>query len=112
MQPGQLDFRTPAMAANERRIAAALKSPTQIDCEDTPLKNVVDYLKDLHHIEIQLDTKALKQAAIAANASITNHRKGASLRAALSVMLDDLGLEFEIRDEVLLITPKPESQEP
>jgi hypothetical protein len=106
MPPGPADFRPPAMAANEKWIADALASKTQIKFSKTPLADVVDYLKDLHKIEIQIDRKALKQAGIRANAPITKNLKGVSLRSALSAILDDLGLEFEIRDEMLLITPK------
>ena len=39
----------------ERKIREALDQPTQMEFVDTPLKDVVDYLRDLHHIEIQLD---------------------------------------------------------
>ena len=104
--PGQPDFKTPAMAANERRIAQALKSPTQMEFVETPLKDVVEYIEDLHKIGIQFDSKALKQAGIDDSTPITFNRRGVSLRSALSAMLDALGLQFEIRDEVLLITPK------
>ncbi len=106
IEPGQPDFRTPAMVANERRIAEALKQPTQIEFVETPLKDVVDYLKDLHHIEIQLDEKTLKRAGIDESTPVTSNRKGVSLRSALSAMLDGLALQFDTRDEVLLITPK------
>ena len=48
----------------ERKIREALNQPTQIEFVETPLKDVIDYLKDLHHIEIQLDTSALKEAGV------------------------------------------------
>jgi hypothetical protein len=48
----------------EKKIQEALKQPTQIEFVDTPLKDVVEYLKDLHHIEIQLDGPALKEAGV------------------------------------------------
>ena len=44
----------------EKKIEEALKQPTQIEFVETPLKDVVDYLKDLHHIEIQLDSAGLE----------------------------------------------------
>jgi hypothetical protein len=107
MGPGRRDFRWPEMVACEKRIAAALEQPTQIDFVDMPLRDVVEYLKDLHHIEIRLDDgKALKQAGIDDSTPVTIDRSGVSLRSALSAMLGALGLEFEIRDEVLLITPE------
>ena len=51
-------------SASEARIKQVLDSPTQIEFVETPLKDVVDYLKDLHHIEIQIDTEALKKAGV------------------------------------------------
>ena len=35
------------------KIEAALKQPTSIEFVETPLKDVIDYLKDCHHIEIE-----------------------------------------------------------
>ena len=43
------------------RICKALKEPTVVEFVDAPLQDVVDFFKDLHNIEIQLDTKALER---------------------------------------------------
>ncbi len=55
-----LAWYTPA----EWNIIEALKQPTQIEFVETPLKDVIEYLKDLHHVEIQLDSPALKEEGI------------------------------------------------
>ena len=91
----------------------ALKQPTQIEFVETPLRDVIDYLKDLHHIEIQLDSAALKEAGVDENTPITKNLKGISLRSALKLMLDELQLKYVIHNEVLLITTpeKAESEE-
>ena len=77
------------------------------------LKDVVDYLKDLHHIEIQLDSAALKEAGVDESTPVTKNLKGISLRSALKLMLDELQLKYVIHNEVLLITSpaKAESDE-
>ena len=97
----------------EKKIEEALKQPTQIEFVETPLKDVVDYLKDLHHIEIQLDSAALKDAGVDESTTVTRNIKGISLRSALKLLLDDLQLTYVIHDEVLLITSptKAESDE-
>ena len=97
----------------EKKIEEALKQPTQIEFVETPLKDVVDYLKDLHKIEIQLDTAALKEAGVDESTQVTKNIKGISLRSALKLMLDDLQLKYVIHNEVLLITSpaKAESDE-
>ena len=90
-----------------------LDASTQIEFVETPLKDVVDYLKDLHHIEIQLDSEALKEAGVNESTPVTKNFKGISLRSALQLMLAQIpGAEvtYVIRDEVLLITTKTEAE--
>ncbi len=97
----------------EARINRVLDSPTQIEFVETPLKDVVDYLKDLHHIEIQLDSRALKQAGVEESAPVTKNLKGISLRSALRLTLAEIAdteLTYVIRDEVLLITSKAKAE--
>ncbi len=96
----ELSRRSPA----EEKIAEALKQPTQIEFVETPLKDVIDYLKDLHHIEIQLDSAALKEEGIDENTPVTKNLKGISLRSALKLMLDEMHLTYVIHNDVLLIT--------
>ena len=90
----------------ERKIEAALKSPTQLEFVDTPLSDVIDYLKDYHQIEIQLDKKAMEEAGTGSDTPVTKNLKGVSLKSALRLMLNDLSLTYVIKDEVLYITTK------
>ncbi len=82
----ELSRRSPA----EKKIEEALKQPTQIEFVETPLKDVVDYLKDLHKIEIQLDSPALKEAGVDESTPVTKNLKGISLHSALKLLLDEL----------------------
>ncbi|MGD0897158.1 MAG: DUF4974 domain-containing protein [Thermoguttaceae bacterium] len=97
----------------EQKIEDALKSPTQIAFVDTPLKDVIEYLKDYHKIEIQLDKKELDGLNINEDALVTKNLKGISLRSALKLLLDEMGLKYVIRNGVLLITSptRAESEE-
>ncbi|MGO8690547.1 MAG: hypothetical protein ACLQLG_13070 [Thermoguttaceae bacterium] len=88
----------------EKKIEAALKSPTQLEFAETPLTDVIDYLKDYHQIEIQLDKRALDDATIGTDTPVTKSVKGVSLQSALRLMLRELNLTYVIKDEVLLIT--------
>jgi hypothetical protein len=88
----------------ERRIEDALKSPTSIEFVETPLHDLVDYLKDLHHIEIQLEEKGLADVNVGPDTQITKNLKGISLRSALNQLLGDLGLDYAVQNEVLWIT--------
>ena len=71
----------------------------------TPLPDVIDYLKDLHKIEIQLDRKELESMSIGFGIPLLRcNLKGISLSWALRLLLDELGLKCVVHDEVLLIT--------
>ena len=92
-------------SAAEKKIEAALKSPTQLEFVETPFDDVVDYLKDLHQIEIQVDRKALDDVGLdPSTLPISKNLKGISLRSALKLTLRDHELTYLIQDEVLLIT--------
>lgn len=88
----------------EQKITAALKAPTTLEFMETPLSDVVEYLKDLHKIEIQLDTKALSDVGVSPDTPITRNLKGVALRSALRLMLGELDLTYVIDNEVLLLT--------
>ena len=97
----------------ELKIAAALATPTSLEFVETPLKDVIDYLKDVHKIEIQLDRAGLKDAGVDESAPVNANIKGISLRSGLRLILDELQLKYVIHNEVLLITSpqKAESDE-
>ena len=94
----------------EARIRQALASPTTWDFDKRPLGSVVDVLKERDKIEIQIDGKALDSVGVSAGTPITKSVKAISLRSALHSMLDELGLAYLIKHEVLLITT-PEAAE-
>ena len=98
-------------AKAEVKIREALRSPTRMEFIDTPLIDAIDYLKDLHGIEIQLDTKGLEEAGIGTETPVTRKIKGISLAAALRLILDDMGMTQVVRNGVLLIsTPQAVSR--
>ena len=92
-----------------KRLEAALKSPTQMEFNDAPLSNVIDYLKDYHQVEIQLDRKVLGEAGIATDVPVTKSLKGIPLQSALRAMLRDLGLTYVVQNGIVLITTPTEA---
>jgi len=104
------EIKSPARWANsaasdaETKIRAQLDLPTTMDFVETPLQDAVDYLKDHHGIEIQLDSKALEDGGMGTDTPISRKLAGIPLRSALQLLLDPIGLIFVVRDEVLLIT--------
>ena len=94
---------------NEAKIMAALDEKTELDFAEQPLTDVLDYLKQRHEIEIQLDSKALADEGLGSDVPITRNIKGITLRSALKLLLGELGLTYVIRNEVLFITSKTEA---
>ncbi|HET6879421.1 MAG TPA: VWA domain-containing protein [Pirellulales bacterium] len=94
----------------EEAILAALDEKTELDFAEQPLSDVIDYLKQRHDIEIQLDQKALTDAGVGSDTPITRSIKGITLRSALKLILSELDLTYLIRNEVLMITSKTEAE--
>lgn len=93
-----------AEAIAELRLRKILLEPTAIEFIDTPLYDVIDYLEELHDIQIELATAALDAVGLGSDTPITRNLKGISLRSALKLMLGDMELTYIIHDEVLQIT--------
>lgn len=95
---------TPKPGSAEQRISEALNDDTRLEFIETPFDQVVEFLKDQHDINIELDRNALDDVGIGTDVPITRNLKGICLRSALRIMLKDLDLTYEIHNEVLLIT--------
>ncbi len=96
--------------ASENKIRATLDQETSLEFIETPLQDVVDYLKDRHNIEIQVDHRALESQGLGSDTPITRNLKGITFGSALRLMLSDLGLTYVIADEVLMITSPEEAE--
>jgi hypothetical protein len=91
-------------ASAYRRLGKILSEPTRFAFENVPLQDAVDYLKDLHGVEIQLDIWALEKAGIDYDVPVSYQAHEIPLREALAGFLTPLELKFVIRHDVLLIT--------
>lgn len=103
----------PALAsksAAEVRIEKALDQPTSVEFFDAPLQDLVDWWKDLHKIEIQLDVAALDGVGLGSDSPVSGDINGVSLETGLNLILRELDLTWTIRDEVLLITTPEEAE--
>lgn len=96
----------PLPNANEQKILAALDDRTEFEFIDQPLRDVVEYLKERHEIEIQIDEKALADEGLGTDTPVTRNIKGISLESGLGLMLEQLDLTFLVHHEVLYITSK------
>jgi hypothetical protein len=105
-QPGRQTAAVHPDPALEANIREALQRPTKMEFTETPLQDAVDFLKDYHGIEIQLDNRALENEGIGSDTPITRHISGMSLGSALRLLLADIDATFVVRPGTLLITTK------
>jgi hypothetical protein len=112
-QPAPVAAKRVVPGAAEAAIEAALGEQTELQlASDSPLADAIEILKGRHHIEIQLDTKALGDAGVAVDTPVAGNVnvKDVSLRSALNLILRPLNLTWTIENEVLLITTPEEAE--
>lgn len=90
-------------AADEKKTREALKKPVTIEFVETPLGDVVDFLRDLTGLNFVLDPRAA-EAGVTADSPITVHLEQVSLASAIKLMLLELDATFVINDDVLVLT--------
>lgn len=88
----------------EKRIWTALNEKTELDFAEQPLSDVIDYLRQRHDIEIQLDNKALADAGVGSDTPVTRAIKGITPRSALKLILGELDLTYVVDNGIMSIT--------
>ena len=109
---------TPIFAAEESKelktgeeaILAVLEEKTSYEFIEEPLAGVVDHWKDVHEIEIQLDTRALEDVNLGTDTPVSKCVQNVTFGAGLDLVLRDLDLTWVIVDEVLMITTPEEAE--
>jgi hypothetical protein len=106
-----VDLANPGSA--EKRLYDALDQPVdELNFQETPLRDVINQLKDKYDIPILADKKAFEDAGLDLDTTVvTQNVSGISLRSALRLLLGDIDLTYLIKDEVMLITTKDKAAE-
>jgi type II secretory pathway component GspD/PulD (secretin) len=86
------------------QIERQLMTPISISFDNTPLKQVLDELRDVHGINIVVDEPALQEAGIHLDSPITIKLDKVSLRSSLNLLLRNVKLTYMIKHDVLNIT--------
>lgn len=94
-----------------KRIEQSLLQDTEVNFVGSPLHEAVDFLKDLHSIEIWVDKEALEEEGNDSETPITLQMSGISLDSTLNMMLEPLQLDYVIKNEVLVITTKVRAED-
>ena len=106
-----VDLANPGSA--EKKIYDALDQKVDaLEFRETPLRDVINQLKDKFDIPILADKKAFEDAGLDLDTTVvTQSVSGISLRSALRLILGEIDLTYLIKDEVMLITTKDKAAE-
>jgi hypothetical protein len=94
----------PVFRTGVRAVEATLAEATSVEFVETPIKDVIEYLRDLHHVEIYLDSPAMREAGVDENNPVTLTLKGLPLDKVLSLMLDSVHLKWTVHNDLLCVT--------
>ena len=93
------------MAVKPDRIAGALESLTPpFEFVETPLTDIVDYLKEELQIIIEIDERGLVAAKVDRDIKCTLNIRGVSFASALRLLLRQVGLSYVVEDGYILVT--------
>lgn len=91
-------------------IAEALDHRVTVDVNGAALADVVSYFAEIlpadQRISIVIDRRNVEEAGVDLGRAITLKVNAIRLRSALGLVLGEAGLDWTVRDEVLLITTK------
>jgi type II secretory pathway component GspD/PulD (secretin) len=90
----------------EQKLRDTLNQVSHLEFVETPLRDVVQFLREHHDIPIELDYKELDNDGLSTDVPVTRNLKGVSLRSALRLILRDLDLTYVFDNEVLTITSR------
>src|SRR5262249_31973245 len=88
------------------KIQRKLADPIKLAYKDAPLRQVLSDLRTLSGLDIVANHRALKDAGASLETPVTLCVEGISLKAVLNILLDQAGLAYVIKDDVLQITSR------
>ncbi len=101
---------SPAHLAAEQQISTALDKPAEFELAGTSLTEFGELLRSKYQLPIQFDDRKLEDDGIVASrAKVHANTRGVSLRSAIELALEPLGLTSVARDEQLWITTREEA---
>ena len=89
---------------------SALKRGISFDFQDTPLTEVLRWLRDRTDVDILLDPVSMQVAGIDLNQPVTLSLQQVTLKSALRLLLEPVGLTVRATDKALVISQQNESK--
>ncbi|KAA0135286.1 hypothetical protein FYZ48_18415 [Gimesia chilikensis] len=98
----------PELNPRVQQIQDALNTNTRANFPNVPLTQALNEIQKQHGINMYVSGSALKELGITADEPVNVSLHGVSLKSALKIILEPLGLAYEIDQEVLKITTQAE----
>ncbi|MBI5761842.1 MAG: hypothetical protein HZA46_25305, partial [Planctomycetales bacterium] len=86
------------------RIHASLEQPVSLHVDEVPLLDVIKRISTTQDFNIVLDNVGFDEIGISPTARVSVNVSDIKLRSALSLILEPLGADFVVADDVLTIT--------
>ena len=102
-KPARSPQRTISM---EERIEQVLSRKAEFDFVEMPLCEVVDLVRRRYEINVVLDSRALGDVGVPIDTPRSFRLPNVSLRSALDLLLEELGLQWTVHCDALLITTR------
>jgi type II secretory pathway component GspD/PulD (secretin) len=92
-----------------KRIKAKLGEPVTLEFVETPLVDIVSFLRDYTGTNIIID-RAIEDQGVTPDTTLSIHVRSIELRSALTLLLRTARLAFTVVDEAVLITSEEAEQ--
>ena len=94
----------------ESTLADKLNQRLDAEFVETPLKDAIEFLAERSQIQIIIKRKRLEELGVNYDTPVTLNLKNVRLSTLFDVMLEDLGLVYTEKDDIVLITTPDDAQ--
>ncbi len=108
----QTSFRLVNIHPDTERLEAALRRRGSLDAVETPLRDVVAQLKTQFQVPILLAEKSLTDSGVNVDTPVTRQLHAMPLESILTLMLDELELDYLVHEGVILISTPEDIESP
>ena len=98
--------------ADEERLSAALSRRGSLHVIDMPLHDLARMLGQQFQVNFVVQRKKLEEAAVAPDTPVTVTLENLPLESILTIVLQELELDFAVRDNVIVITTPDDLNSP
>jgi hypothetical protein len=102
----------PTYAEAESQVEKALGQQTELEFVATPLDDALSFLSDRHNVQIKCDTAAFAKAKRKTDDPVNHILKGISLRSGLNILTHEIGCEYRVEDDRIVVVPEGMQKRP